>query len=610
MTVAAVILAASPSSALADADGTPGVRRLADIAWSGGATPVVVCSFDPDGAVAAALANAEVTLVDPVDPAHRAGGPDRERRGGRGAARRRDRCRARLAGAARLGRRRDRHDADPRVRRGPLGRAPAGVPRRARLSRPAAGRAPRLVPRPRCRRGCPASCSPTSRRPGVPFRTIETGDPGVVHDVATARADLPPYDGPPEPAESPEWGAGIADQPDDAPVPRPRPARREPVRRVLRVALVVLAILAVVGVVGWIWYTQPQPLLPEATASLASTAGGDVRRGRRPARVVAGRGRARHRARGLPGRQGAARRLRTARPADRRRGLPGRDRASCRSTSRCSGSTRPTRSSPRTRRSRRGRSAGTRWAARWPRSTPGSHDEAIDGLALWAAYPAIDLSGGDFEATSIYGTLDAGAARMGGPETVALLPPDTVFVPIEGGNHEQMGWYTGQPNDPPATITREDQQAQVAEATVAMLEGIGRPVASPWVSAGGARPRRRHAPVARAIPPRTSATPPNCAGRQRLVQEHRAQRDRRDRLDEQQHRGDRRRAAAAARPGSRGSPPTATAPRAPAGRRRTAATARGPGRRPPRRTAPRPRRSPRSRSSRDPRAGDRGWRAG
>ena len=54
MTVAAVILAASPASALADAAGTPAARRLADVAWAGGATPVVVCSFDPDGTVAAA----------------------------------------------------------------------------------------------------------------------------------------------------------------------------------------------------------------------------------------------------------------------------------------------------------------------------------------------------------------------------------------------------------------------------------------------------------------------------------------------------------------------------------------------------------------------------
>src|SRR5262245_8812571 len=66
MTVAAVILAASPESALADADGVPRVRRIVDAAWSGGALPVVVVSFDPDGAVAAALAGASVTLAEPV----------------------------------------------------------------------------------------------------------------------------------------------------------------------------------------------------------------------------------------------------------------------------------------------------------------------------------------------------------------------------------------------------------------------------------------------------------------------------------------------------------------------------------------------------------------
>ena len=43
---------------------------------------------------------------------------------------------------------------------------------------------------------------------GVPFRVVETGDPGVIHDVSTARADLPPYDGPPEPAEHARVGRG------------------------------------------------------------------------------------------------------------------------------------------------------------------------------------------------------------------------------------------------------------------------------------------------------------------------------------------------------------------------------------------------------------------
>src|SRR4051812_21095762 len=66
MTVAAIILSATPEAALADADGLPSVRRIADTAWSGGATPVVVVSADPEGSVAAALAGAPVTLAEPA----------------------------------------------------------------------------------------------------------------------------------------------------------------------------------------------------------------------------------------------------------------------------------------------------------------------------------------------------------------------------------------------------------------------------------------------------------------------------------------------------------------------------------------------------------------
>src|SRR5690349_868822 len=66
VTVAAVILAASPESALADVEGTPRVRRLADLAWSGGAVPVIVVAPSADGAVDAALAGAPATYVSPA----------------------------------------------------------------------------------------------------------------------------------------------------------------------------------------------------------------------------------------------------------------------------------------------------------------------------------------------------------------------------------------------------------------------------------------------------------------------------------------------------------------------------------------------------------------
>jgi molybdenum cofactor cytidylyltransferase len=66
VTVAAVVLAATPDSALADADGMPSVRRIADSAWSGGAVPIVVVAHDPDGSVASALAGSPATLAEPA----------------------------------------------------------------------------------------------------------------------------------------------------------------------------------------------------------------------------------------------------------------------------------------------------------------------------------------------------------------------------------------------------------------------------------------------------------------------------------------------------------------------------------------------------------------
>jgi len=102
------------------------------------------------------------------------------------------------------------------------------------------------------------------------------------------------------------------------------------------------------------------------------------------------------------------------------------------------------------------------------------HAGSAGGLVLWAAYSAADLSGQRLQTVVIYGSLDAGAERYVSEESLAKLPPTPapVLVEIRGGNHEQMGWYTGQPNDPVATIPREEQQAAVVEATVALLHDL------------------------------------------------------------------------------------------------------------------------------------------
>ncbi len=221
MTVAAVILAATPESALADAAGTPGVRRIADTAWAGGATPVVVCSFDPEGTVAAALANAEVTLVD---PAGRETGPVGQIVNGiEAAAQLVAGTEAALVWPARM----TWVDAETVT-----SLIAAHGENRATVIRPAwHGEAgfPVLVPRDHLEtlRGLDTERMPDElledlEAAGVPFRALETGDPGVAHDASVAREVLPPYDGPPEPADVPEWGSAVADQPDDAPVRGPR----------------------------------------------------------------------------------------------------------------------------------------------------------------------------------------------------------------------------------------------------------------------------------------------------------------------------------------------------------------------------------------------------
>lgn len=99
-----------------------------------------------------------------------------------------------------------------------------------------------------------------------------------------------------------------------------------------------------------------------------------------------------------------------------------------------------------------------------------NHPE-IKGVVFWASYPANDmLKTNGTKAISIYGTNDglAGGGKI--DESKALLPSDTQFIAIEGGNHAQFGSYGPQAGDNEATISPEEQWAQTAEATAGFLE--------------------------------------------------------------------------------------------------------------------------------------------
>jgi CTP:molybdopterin cytidylyltransferase MocA len=219
MTVAAVILSASAEGALTDTLGQPRVRRLVDIAWSGGALPVVVVSPDADGGVATALVGSEAIH----------GGPAAEERGPvgqmlRGVELAMDEVRETSAFLLWPGRMVwvgpetvtsliEAHGTDLGTMLRPAWNGDPGWP----------------VLVPATALGALRDIAADRMPPdviedlvgAVPSRVVEVGDPGVHFDAETAFADLPPYDGPPDPpaGHTHEWGDEVAEAGVDEGVP-------------------------------------------------------------------------------------------------------------------------------------------------------------------------------------------------------------------------------------------------------------------------------------------------------------------------------------------------------------------------------------------------------
>lgn len=103
--------------------------------------------------------------------------------------------------------------------------------------------------------------------------------------------------------------------------------------------------------------------------------------------------------------------------------------------------------------------------------------EAVSGLLLMASLPADgdNLTGRDELAVSVVFASNDGLFTV---EDVArareLLPEDTRYAEIVGGNHAQFGWYGPQQGDGPADISRAEQQAQIVNAIADLLDDISR----------------------------------------------------------------------------------------------------------------------------------------
>ena len=219
MTVAAVILSSTTEGALADTLGQPRVRRLVDIAWSGGALPVVVVAPDPDGAVVSTLVGTEAVYGSP-GPAE-AGPVGQMLRGAELARQEISDISAVLLWPGRMAwvgpesitSLIEAHGVDQASMLRPGWHGEPGWPVLlpiASLDHLRAVAADRMPP------------DVVDEIAGyVTTRVVEVGDPGVTIDAETPFADLPPYEGPPDPpgGHTHEWGEGVAEHGVDEDVP-------------------------------------------------------------------------------------------------------------------------------------------------------------------------------------------------------------------------------------------------------------------------------------------------------------------------------------------------------------------------------------------------------
>ena len=212
MTVAAVILSASAEGALAETQGQARVRRLADLAWSGGALPIVVVSADPDGAVRASLVGSEA--IHGLPASAETGPAGQMIRGAELAGDEVHDLTAVLLWPARM------------IWVGPetvTSLIEAHGTARGTMLRPAWHGEPGwpvVLPLVHLDelRAMPADAMPDDiierLAQAIPTRLVEVGDPGVTRDADTPIDALPAYEGPPDPpaGHTHEWGDDIVSE--------------------------------------------------------------------------------------------------------------------------------------------------------------------------------------------------------------------------------------------------------------------------------------------------------------------------------------------------------------------------------------------------------------
>jgi hypothetical protein len=102
-----------------------------------------------------------------------------------------------------------------------------------------------------------------------------------------------------------------------------------------------------------------------------------------------------------------------------------------------------------------------------------NHLDQFAGIVLWATrMDELDLSGVDLPVLYVFGTNDDENVEGSLTAGKAYLPPDVVWVPVEGGNRVGFASFGPMAADVGADISEAEQQAQAAQATVKFLQQI------------------------------------------------------------------------------------------------------------------------------------------
>jgi len=103
-----------------------------------------------------------------------------------------------------------------------------------------------------------------------------------------------------------------------------------------------------------------------------------------------------------------------------------------------------------------------------------ANPDQIAGLAIWSSYPAnnSDISKLSLPVILLYGSNEIRVTDESVGARQHLLPPHTLYIKIEGGDHHQFGAYQLTREDDLATISRAEQHTQILAPMFDLLQAV------------------------------------------------------------------------------------------------------------------------------------------